>query len=307
MSCLPSFSSFPSEIRVQVWKEALANEADTRLVVTYFPDAPSPGTHVLPHAGLVSPFLSVSVESRKCTLAFYSLRLPVCPLYKTLSLQLAEPDYASSSGGRGRRRSPLYPGHEAIASSIESRRIGVALMAFQGLGQRSKSLAEASSGAALYLNPQRDVFVSPSRSFIQLYGTQFYKALYTEDEGDEHKDEGARASEVDNLLTPAFSEPEYVERVASQVTRVLLAGGEGFGRSEPWMEPGLLHHPCELKRFPNSSEVRYMLVKDPVDVIKRILRTGLYRQPGVLEDPRLSTWLSADDVRQAKVALPYPF
>lgn len=307
MSCSISFSLFPSEIRLQVWKEALTNESDSRLIVTYFPDAPDPGTHILPHTGLVSPLLSVSVESRQCALAFYPLRLPICPLYKTLSLQLAKSGQGSSNGGRGRRRSPLYPSHEALVSCIQSRRVGVALMAFQGLDRECTSLAKASGGAAMYVNPQRDTFVSPSRSFIQLYGTKYYKTLYTADDEHGDSDEEARAGEVDSLLTPAFPEPEYVERVASQVARVLLVGGEGFGHSEPWMEPGHLHSPRELKRFPNASEVRYILVKDPVDVLKRILRTGLYRQPGVLQDPHLSAWLPADDVRRGKVELPYPF
>lgn len=304
MSYLSSLSSLPSELRIQVWNEALVNESNTRLVVTYFPDVPNAGTHILPHAGLVSSLLSVSVESRQCALAFYSLRLPVCPLYKTLSLQLATPSQGSGSGGRNRMRSPLYPSHEAMASCIQSRRVGVALMAFQGLGQQSTSLASASGGAALYLNSQRDTFVSPSRSYTQLYGTQYYKSLYTV-----HGEDGEsyQASEGDSLLTPAFSEPEYVERVASQVTRVLLIGGEGFGCSEPWMEEGQLYHPHELRRFPNCSEVRYILVKDPVDVIRPILRVGLYRQPDVLEDARLSPWMPADDVRQCRTKLPYPF
>lgn len=295
------FSSFPSELRIQVWNEALVNESDARLVVTYYPDVPNAGTHILPYAGLVSPLLSVSVESRQCALTFYSLRLPVCPLYKTLGLHLTTIS-PGSTGGRNSGAGPRYPSPEAIALSIQARRIGVAITAFQGIRRESLDLYTA-SGGVLYLNPQRDTFVYPYRSDIQLYGTKYYKTLHSEDDdGGEDKE----ASEDDNLLTPAFPETEYFERVASQVTRVLLVGGDGFALSEPWMEPGHLYAPYELRRFPNCFNVRYIKVKDPIEVLKPLLRTGRYKQPGVLGDARLSTWLPADDVRQRKVELPYP-
>ncbi|KAK8120461.1 hypothetical protein PG999_004581 [Apiospora kogelbergensis] len=293
-----SFSTLPSELRIKVWKEALENESDTRLVVTYFPEMLDPGTHILPHAGLLSPLLTVSLESRHCALAFYSLRLPVYPLFMTLERYLATPKQNNSSGRVGLH----YPSRQATASSIVSRRVGVAIMAFQGVCRRPADLPMALG--ALYLNPGRDVFVYPYRSDGMVYGTQYYKRLYGEGDRSDKDDEDKGGQEIveDRWLTPAFSEPQFAEQVASRVTRVLLVGGHGPLYNEPWMG-SCCYEPHKLMRFPNCLEARHIQVEDPADTCGQILHAGLYKCPDLLRDKRLGAWVAANDFRQNKTGL----
>ncbi|KAI0160779.1 hypothetical protein GGR57DRAFT_519668 [Xylariaceae sp. FL1272] len=78
----PQFTPFkllPPELRLEVWEAALDEEAVNRLPVLL-------DTRIFPVKKLISPLLSVNVESRACALAFYDTKLTV---YR---LPLPEPD-----------------------------------------------------------------------------------------------------------------------------------------------------------------------------------------------------------------------
>ncbi|KAI1370636.1 hypothetical protein F4677DRAFT_465025 [Hypoxylon crocopeplum] len=77
MASVP-FNQFPAELRLRVWNEALLQESSERIVflgpITY---------RIIPFKSLVSPMLSVNVESRACATEFYNVKLRV---YRLLEL-----------------------------------------------------------------------------------------------------------------------------------------------------------------------------------------------------------------------------
>ncbi|KAK8091735.1 hypothetical protein PG997_002096 [Apiospora hydei] len=66
------FPEFPPEIRDQIWKEAVCEEAEDRLVFVH-----KDTLRVFPTKNNTSPLLSVNVEARQVALKHYNVRLPI--------------------------------------------------------------------------------------------------------------------------------------------------------------------------------------------------------------------------------------
>ncbi|KAK8022549.1 hypothetical protein PG993_013316 [Apiospora rasikravindrae] len=82
------FPKFPPEIRDKIWKEAVSEEADGRLVFVH-----KDTLRVLPTRNSISPLLSVNAEARQVALKHYNVRLPIFrlpPLKYQLPLSFVE-------------------------------------------------------------------------------------------------------------------------------------------------------------------------------------------------------------------------
>ncbi|KAK8064353.1 hypothetical protein PG994_006991 [Apiospora phragmitis] len=70
------FSQLPPELRLGIWKHALQEEAESRLVLFH-----QKHHRVLPFKYLVSPILAVNAEARNAARKFYDVQLPVRPMF----------------------------------------------------------------------------------------------------------------------------------------------------------------------------------------------------------------------------------
>ncbi|KAI1776679.1 hypothetical protein F4818DRAFT_440078 [Hypoxylon cercidicola] len=75
-----AFNTLPTELRLLVWNRALLEEASTGRIVFFDLDS----SRVIPTKHLVSPMLTLNRESRYCALKFYSMKLTVARVPKTL-------------------------------------------------------------------------------------------------------------------------------------------------------------------------------------------------------------------------------
>ncbi|KAH6655731.1 hypothetical protein BKA67DRAFT_657653 [Truncatella angustata] len=136
----PQFPDLPAELRMVIWIYALHKESACRLV----PLLDENKCQVLPHKGLVSPFLTVNSESRCEALKFYTLSLALYAVPKPrLDLACLESPCDSPSLGDLQSYTYAYVGNIKKAARVY---IGAAAVFFKTSG-------------TLFLNPQRDIFV----------------------------------------------------------------------------------------------------------------------------------------------------
>ncbi|KAK8859756.1 hypothetical protein PGQ11_010490 [Apiospora arundinis] len=72
MSTFTAFPELPPELRVMIWKVALANEAHDRVALVH-----RESLRIVPSKLMISPLLEVNCESRKEALRHYSYRLDI--------------------------------------------------------------------------------------------------------------------------------------------------------------------------------------------------------------------------------------
>ncbi|KAK6858176.1 hypothetical protein PG995_005875 [Apiospora arundinis] len=72
MSTFTAFPELPPELRVMIWKLALANEAHDRIALVH-----RESLRIVPSKLMISPLLEVNCESRKEALRHYSYRLDI--------------------------------------------------------------------------------------------------------------------------------------------------------------------------------------------------------------------------------------
>lgn len=136
------FEDFASELRLEVWRLFLEDEAQHRRVVLW-------DGRVMPLAQLASPLLKVSVEARETALEFYSLKVDIYSLPDSVELFPLSQDrlrqIVAETGGEG---------------EVQMQDIGEAEI-FRALAKKAQGLLEsaemiAPSKGSLYLNPARD-------------------------------------------------------------------------------------------------------------------------------------------------------